>query len=268
MGAVSTTSRWLVAIKPNPRARLRLFLFPYAGGGAHTYREWGDALPPYVEAFALQYPGRGARILEPAFTRLSPLVEKITDELLPYMDKPYTFFGHSMGALVGFEVARKLRREHGLAPGYLFVSGCNSPQDRQNESRYSLLPENELIDELTRFDGAPKEVLENRELMNLMLPTIRADFAVCEDYSYASDSLLSCPIIAVGGIDDHETSRTRLELWRNETDSYFELKMFEGGHFFINSAHKPLLQFVTRQLERTAWSLSSTRQSFKEGLPA
>lgn len=268
MGAVSTTSRWLVAIKPNPRARLRLFLFPYAGGGAHTYREWGDALPPYVEAFALQYPGRGARILEPAFTRLSPLVEKITDELLPYMDKPYTFFGHSMGALVGFEVARQLRREHGLAPGYLFVSGCNSPQDRQNESRYSLLPENELIDELTRFDGAPKEVLENRELMNLMLPTIRADFAVCEDYSYASESLLSCPIIAVGGIDDHETSRTRLELWRNETDSYFELKMFEGGHFFINSAHKPLLQFVTRQLERTAGLLSSTRPSFKEGLSA
>lgn len=195
-------------------------------------------------------------MLDPAFTRLSPLVEQITQELLPYMDKPYTFFGHSMGALVSFEVARKLRREHGLAPRYLFVSACNSPQNRTKESRYSLLPENELIEKLTRFDGAPKEVLENRELMNLMLPTIRADFAVCEDYSYASDSLLSCPIIALGGIEDHETSRMRLEQWRNETDNYFELKMFEGGHFFINSAHKPLLQFVTHQLERTTWSLS------------
>lgn len=259
MGAVSTTSRWLVAIKSNPNAGLRLFLFPYAGGGAHAFREWGNALPSYVEAFALQYPGRGERILDPTFTRLSPLVEKITHELLPYMNKPYSFFGHSMGALVSFEVARKLRREHGMAPRYLFVSACNSPQDRKNESRYSLLPEDELINELTRLDGAPKEVLENRELMNMMLPTIRADFAVCEDYSYASDSLLSCPIIAVGGIEDHETSRTRLEKWRNETDSYFELKMFEGGHFFINSAHKQLLQFVTRQLEQAAWALSSTR---------
>jgi len=268
MGAVSTTSRWFVTIKSNPRALFRLFLFPYAGGGAHIYRGWGSALPSYVEAFALQYPGRGERILEPPFTRLSPLVEKITHELLPYMDKPYTFFGHSMGALVSFEVARKLRREHDLAPRYLFVSACNSPQDRKNESRYSLLPENELIDELTRFDGAPKEVLENRELMNLMLPTIRADFAVCEDYSYASDAKLSCPIAALGGIEDHETSGARLEQWRDETDSYFELKMFAGGHFFINSAQEPLLQFVTRQLERTAWSLSTARRSLKEGLSA
>lgn len=202
-------------------------------------------------------------MLDPAFTRLSPLVEKITQELLPYMDKPYTFFGHSMGALVSFEVARKLRREHGLAPRYLFVSACNSPQDRTQESRYSLLPDDELIERLTRFDGAPKEVLENRELMNLMLPTIRADFAVCEDYSYTSDALLSCPIVAVGGIEDPETSRAGLEQWRNETDSYFELKMFEGGHFFINSAHKPLLQFVTYQLARAARSLSMpSRQSF------
>jgi len=256
MGAVSTTSRWLVTIKSNPQARLRLFLFPYAGGGAHAYRDWGGALPLFVEAFALQYPGRGERILDPAFTKLSPLVDQITQVLLPYLDKPYAFFGHSMGALVSFEVARKLRREHGLAPSYLFVSSCNSPQNRSKESRYSLLPENELIEKLTRFEGAPKEVLEHKELMSLMLPTIRADFAVCEDYRYASDSLLSCPIIAVGGIEDHETSRTRLEQWRNETDNYFELKMFEGGHFFINSAHKPLLQFVTHQLARAAWSSS------------
>ena len=264
MDAVSTTSRWFVPIKSNPRALFRVFLFPYAGGGAHAYRDWGNALPPYVEAFALQYPGRAERMREPAFTKLWPLVDTLTHELLPYMNKPYVFFGHSMGALVSFEVARKLRREHGLAPRYLFVSACNPPQDRMKESRYSLLPDNELIERLTRFDGAPKEVLENRELMNLMLPTIRADFAVCEDYSYASDALLSCPIVALGGIEDPETSRTRLEQWRNETDSYFELKMFEGGHFFINSAHKPLLQFVTHQLARTARSLSMTATTLSQ----
>lgn len=256
MGAVSTTSRWLVTIKSNPQARLRLFLFPYAGGGAHAYRDWGGALPLFIEAFALQYPGRGERILDPAFTKLSPLVDQITQALLPYLDKPYAFFGHSMGALVSFEVARKLRREHGLAPSYLFVSSCNSPQNRSKESRYSLLPENELIEKLTRFEGAPREVLEHKELMSLMLPTIRADFAVCEDYVYVTDSLLPCPITALGGLEDHETSRIRMEKWRDETVNSFGLRMFEGGHFFINSAQKPLLQFVTRQLEQTVWSMS------------
>lgn len=256
MAAALTISRWLLPIKANPRAVLRLFFYPYAGGGAHAYREWAGALPPFVEAFALQYPGRGGRIQDPPFTKLAPLVEKITAELLPFLDKPYAFFGHSMGALVSFEVARKLRREHGLLPSYLFVSGCGSPQDRRNECRYSSLPEDELIETLTRFDGAPKEVLENKELMNLMLPTIRADFATCEDYVYAEESPLPCPIMALGGLKDQETSQTRLEGWRHQTDSSFGLRMFDGGHFFIHSAHPLLHQYVGRQLEHAVRSFS------------
>ncbi|HEX8335418.1 MAG TPA: alpha/beta fold hydrolase [Pyrinomonadaceae bacterium] len=256
MVAARTTNPWLLPVKPNPRASLRLFVYPYAGGGAHVYRDWGGHLPPFVEVFALQYPGRGPRLLEPPFTDVWPLVECVAAALLPHLDKPYAFFGHSMGALVSFEVARRLRREHGLAPSHLFVSGSSGPQHRRKECRYSSLPDDELIERLVRFDGAPKELLGHKELMALMLPTIRADFAACEDYVYAPEPLLDCPIMALGGLADREPVPPRLEGWRDETAGRFELRMFEGGHFFIHTAHALLLRHVSHQLEQTVRSFA------------
>lgn len=245
------TNPWLVNYRPNRQATLRLFCFHYAGGGAHAYKHWAEALPRHVEVLGIQQPGRGARMFEPLVSSCAPLVRALTESLLPLLDRPFAFFGHSMGSIVSFETARRLRREHNLLPVHLFVSGRGGPRQRDVETCYSTLTEEELIEELIRFEGAPQEFLKNPELMRMMLPTIRADFAVCENYTYESEPPLPCPITAFGGLQDQETSRERLEAWRDETSAAFSLEMFPGGHFFLHTLQAPLLQSIMRGLMQT-----------------
>jgi medium-chain acyl-[acyl-carrier-protein] hydrolase len=236
--------------RPNRQAVMRLFCFHYAGGGAHAYRSWADELPRNLEVIGVQQPGRGARMFETPLADYEPLVRAITAALLPLLDKPFAFFGHSMGAIVSFESARLLRREHALSPLHLFVGGRGGPRQRDVETNYSKLTDDELINELVRFEGAPQELLKHAELMRMMLPTIRADFAVCENYRYQSEPPLSCPITAFGGLKDQETSRERIEAWRDETSREFSFQMFSGGHFFLHSCQTLLLQSISRRLAR------------------
>src|SRR5262249_13687929 len=122
--------RWLACARPRPQADIRLFCFPYAGGGASVFRGWADGLPASVEVCPVQLPGRGTRFREPAFTRLPPLIEALAESLRPHLDRPFAFFGHSLGALVAFELARYLHQHQGREPVRLFVSGCGGPQTR------------------------------------------------------------------------------------------------------------------------------------------
>src|SRR5437763_15337105 len=168
---------WLVSRKPNPRARVRLFCFPYAGGGDSVFRAWQKGLSEAIEVCPVQLPGRGARISEPPFTELSPLVRAAAQALAPHLDKPFAFFGHSMGALICFELARHLRKDGGPQPVHLFVSGRCGPQTPR-EPFAGDLPDSEFQEMLRRYNGTPEEVLENRELMELLLPAVRADFAL------------------------------------------------------------------------------------------
>ncbi|MBD1902832.1 thioesterase II family protein [Trichocoleus sp. DQ-A3] len=234
--------------KPNPLSSLRLFCFPYAGGGALNFRTWSQGLPVGVEVCAVELPGRGKRILEAPFTQALPLVQAIAHALLPYLDKPFAFFGHSMGALVSFEVARLLRREYGMSPVHLFVSGRSAPQLPLQEPPIHSLPQPAFIEELRRLNGTPKAVLENVELMELLLPILRADFAVLETYVYAAEPPLQCPITAFGGLQDVKVSVDRLEAWRQQTSAKFSLQMLPGDHFFVQSAQPLLLQFLSREL--------------------
>ncbi len=243
----STRGAWLVSPKPNPRARLRLFCLPYAGGGAHIFRGWADSLPPSVEVSALQLPGRGTRLMEPPLTRMSPLIEAIAQALRPRLDKPFAFFGHSMGAMVGFELARALRREHHLEPAHLFVSGCHAPQIPDPNPIHAL-PEIEFLRELRRLNGLPEEVLENTELLQLMLPTLRADCMITETYAYTEEPPLRCPLTAFGGLQDPLVGRAHLEPWRDETRGTFTLRMLPGDHFFVHTAEELLLQTLHREL--------------------
>ncbi len=243
----ATTGAWLVSPKPNPRARLRLFCLPYAGGGAHIFRSWADRLPPTVEVSALQLPGRGTRLMEPPFTQLSSLIEAVAQALRSRLDKPFVFFGHSMGALVGFELARALRRGHHLEPAHLFVSGCHAPQIPDPNPIYAL-PEAEFLRELRRLNGLPEEVLENTELLQLMLPTLRADCMVTETYVYREEPLLRCPVTAFGGLQDPLVGRQHLEPWRDETSGTFALRMLPGDHFFVHTAEGMLLEALNREL--------------------
>jgi len=239
---------WITFRKPNPQARLRLFCFPYAGTGASIFRTWPDGLPADVEVCPVQCPGRGTRLTETPFTQLSPLVQALAQALVPLLDKPFAFFGHSLGALVAFELARRLRRQSGVQPARLFVSADRAPQIPPRDRPIHALPEREFLLELRRLNGVPGKVLENAELMEIMLPVLRADFAVYETYVYSTEPPLDCFISSFGGLQDHRVSRGDLEAWRDQTSVSFSLRMFPGDHFFLNTTQPLLLQVLSQEL--------------------
>jgi medium-chain acyl-[acyl-carrier-protein] hydrolase len=239
---------WIAFGKPNPKARLRLFCLPYAGTGAAIFRSWPDGLPADVEVCPVQYPGRGTRPLETPFTAISPLVRALAEGVLPLLDKPFAFFGHSLGALIGFELARALRRQSGAQPVHLFVSADRAPRGPRRDPPIHALPDTDFLDELARLNGTPGKLLDDAELMQIMLPVLRADFAVYESYVYSAEPPLACPISVLGGLQDHRVRRNDLETWREETERSFSLRMFPGGHFFLNTAQPLLLQALSQDL--------------------
>lgn len=236
---------------------MRLFCLPYAGGSSREFRGWTKALPGFVEVCPVELPGRGRRMGEPCYTRLLELVGAISKGLAPYLDVPFAFFGHSMGAILAFELARTLRREHGCLPRCLFVSGRRAPQlPDSRPSPYALL-EHEFIDEVRKLNGTPREVLEHRELMEVMLPILRADFELVRSYEYSYEFPLECRIIAFGGKEDDEETREKIEPWRQQTTGGFSLRMLPGDHFFVESSQSLLLHLVAHEVDklRRAWML-------------
>jgi medium-chain acyl-[acyl-carrier-protein] hydrolase len=248
MTALAATDRWLPFVRPRPGAEVRLFCFPYAGGGASAFRGWAERLPGLVEACPVQLPGRETRFREPAFTRLTALVEALAGALAPRLDRPFAFFGHSLGALVAFELSRRLRRERGVRPTRLFLSGCGAPQTRAPAPAIHALPAEEFREELRRLNGTPAAVLENDELLGLVLPTLRADFSLWETYAYLPGPPLACPITALGGLGDDAVGRRDLDAWREQTTGAFRLRMLPGDHFFLHSAQPLVAQAVAQEL--------------------
>lgn len=245
-----SSNKWVLFPRPNPAAALRLFCFHYAGGSAQVFQDWSGGLPPSVEIVTIQLPGRGRRLGEPHFTRLAPLSRIVAQELLPYLDKPFVFFGHSMGALICFETARSLRRENRRQPAHLFVSATEAPHRRSPDELLSGLPQSELVKRLREFNGTPMEVLQNDELLELMLPTIRADFELCDTYEYHPEPPLECPMTIYGGLEDHEVEAERLAAWSEMTVGACEVRMFTGGHFYLNGPQSVFLQTFAGDLLR------------------
>ena len=229
------SNKWLIFPRPNPAAALRLFCFHYAGGSAQVFHSWPAHLPPSVELAAIQLPGRGHRFGEPYMRQLLPLSRIVAQEAAPYLDKPFVFFGHSMGALLCFETARNLRRENGRQPAHIFVSATEAPHCRSREESLSDLPRSALIDKLREFDGAPAEALQNDDLLDVILPTIRADFELGETYQYHPESPLECPMTIYGGLNDPTVEAERLAAWSEMTVGACRTRMFPGGHFYINT---------------------------------
>lgn len=243
-------SEWVTTPHPVPGATLRLFCFPYAGGNALVYRGWSDALPASVEVCAIQLPGHGNRLREPLFDRLPQLIDTLAEQISPYLDKPFAFFGHSMGALIGFELARLLRRERQPLPEHLFVSGHRAPQKKREGKRTFELPQAEFIEELRRLNGTPREVIEHPELIDLMTPILRADFAIAQTYEYVDESPLDCDLTALGGLRDRDVTREHLEAWRTQTTGNFTVRMFPGDHFYLNTTRASLLEALSLELRR------------------
>ncbi len=247
MTSTQTKNPWIKYPKPNPKAQLRLFCFPYAGGGAQVFRPWPNSLPPTVEVCAIELPGRGTRFRQAPFTRIEPLVEAIALALLPMLDKPFAFFGHSMGALVSFKLARLLRKQSSSQPRHLFVSGRRAPQ-LSLDSLIHTLPEPEFIDKLRVYNGIPSVFLADPEMMQLFIPVLRADFEVIETYVYKNEPAFDFPITTFGGWQDPELNSQKLEEWAHHTTAAFDLQMFPGDHFFLHSDQALLLQSITQQL--------------------
>jgi medium-chain acyl-[acyl-carrier-protein] hydrolase len=187
-------------------------------------------------------------VLEEPFSRLAPLVQALADALAPLLDKPFAFFGHSLGALVGFELARQLRRQSGVQPFRLFVSADRAPQIPSRHRSIHALPEREFLFELRRLNGIPEKVLEDVDLMRIMLPVLRADFAIYETYEYSIEPPLNCVISSFGGLHDLRVSHADLEPWRDQTRAAFSLRMLPGDHFFLNTFQSPLLQELSQEL--------------------
>jgi medium-chain acyl-[acyl-carrier-protein] hydrolase len=246
----NSPNKWILFPRPNPAASLRLFCFHYAGGSAQVFHRWPGRLPPSVEMGAIQLPGRGHRIGEPRIRRLAPLSGAVAQELLPYTDKPFVFFGHSLGALLCFETARSLRRENRRQPAHLFVSATEAPHRRSLGEPLSGLPKSALVKKLQEFNGTPVEVLRNDEMLDLMLPTIRTDFELCETYEYHPEPPLECPMTIYGGLEDHEVEAERLAAWSEMTVGTCEVRMFSGGHFYLNGSQAAFLQTFAGDLLR------------------
>jgi medium-chain acyl-[acyl-carrier-protein] hydrolase len=240
---------WISWRKPRPQARLRLFCFPHAGASALIFRTWPDSLPADIEVCPIQLPGRGTRLMERPFTELPPLVEALAQALAPLLDMPFAFFGHSLGALVSFELLRRLRRQYGLHPACLLVSAAGAPQLPHRGSPIHALPDKEFLAELRRLNGTPSELLDHEELMKIMLPLLRADFAVYENYTYANESPLNCAISAFGGLQDQRVSERDLQAWSAMTNNSFSLRMLPGDHFFLQAPR--FLRVLTNELEST-----------------
>lgn len=241
---------WLAPHKENPEAKLRLFCFPYAGGGTLIFRDWARNLLDTVELCPVQLPGRDRRAREEPITNISSLVQAMAGGLSSWLDLPFAFFGHSMGALIGFELAHYLREKYGREPVHLFVSARPAPQIPDPDEPTYNLSEAEFIDELRRLNGTPREVIDNKELMTLMVPLIRADFELCQTYAYLPKPPLNCLITAMGGLRDKSVTRQHLEAWQVHTTSSFSLRMFPGDHFFLHSYEATLLQIISRELHR------------------
>lgn len=252
MSTRPTTDRWITRPRPLPRARLRLFCLAHAGGGASAFRGWADALPADVEVCPVQLPGRENRIGEPAFDRLEPLVNALAQAIDPWLDLPYALFGHSNGALIGFELARLLRARGRPGPRHLFASGRRAPELPAETAPIHALPEAEFLAELEKLGGLPAPLLEHRELLELLVPTLRADVAIHETYDFRDEAPLECPITAYGGAADPKVSHAQLEAWGRHTAGPFVMRIFPGGHFYLQEDRPPVLRTLSSDLQAVA----------------
>ncbi len=213
------------------------------------YFSWAAALAPEIELWAVRLPGRETRLREPGFTSFPAAVEALEREVAPRLRAPYAFFGHSLGALIAFEFARALQAKSGPAPGAVIVSGSRAPELPEAEAHIGGLPDDRFILELRdRYNGIPPAVLQHPELLELVLPLLRADVRLFEDYRYVPGPALRCPLAAFGGTADPLVSVDDLAAWRTHTHGAFQTQVFPGDHFFQQSAAGAVIAAVKRVL--------------------
>lgn len=250
LASAATKSGWISPARLAAPGAMTLFCFPYAGGGASFYRGWPSRAP--LSICPVQLPGREERAAEPAFDAMDGVVEAAADALGPHLDQPYAFFGHSMGAMIAFELAHLLRERRAPAPRHLFVSGTPSPPRAARMTPLHHLPDEQLIERIRDFGGMPDQILASRELVALFLPRFRSDFTITGTYRYTDKPPLTCPITVLGGAADPVTTMEELEEWREFTVARCEVELFAGGHFFLAAASDAVVSRLVRSLKRSS----------------
>ena len=230
-----------------------LVCIPHAGGGASTYGRWPDAFAPRVKVCTVQLPGRESRYREPLLRDLNGAVADLFAQTVHLADRPFALFGHSMGGLLAFELARRLRDELGREPVRLYISACRAPGLRQVDPPLTHLADGEFTAELARrYGGIPAAILADADYMAAVLPAIRSDFTILENYRSRDGLPLSCPITAFGADEDRVIPLSALPGWRSETTGEFSLKIFPGDHFYHQSARLALADHILRDLPQPA----------------
>jgi medium-chain acyl-[acyl-carrier-protein] hydrolase len=242
------SSIWIIRPRPRPRAAVRLFCLPCAGGGASTFHAWAGGFHGHVEVCAVQLPGRENRLKESPARSLGDLVPALAAAIEPELRRPYALFGHSMGALLAFELLRRLEQSGARSPMHFFAASAPAPHLRPRRPPLHRLGDAALIASLRGFDGLPGWVIEDPELLALFLPTLRADLEVCDTYRYGAARPLACPITALGGASDRSVPRFELAAWAAHTSAQFTLRLFEGSHFFLAERRDAVLDAISTAL--------------------
>lgn len=215
------------------------------------FRFWTTELAPEINLYPVQLPGREGRWHEPPLTGIYKLIPALSEALKPLLQPPYAFFGHSMGAFIAFELARQLRRENWQEPAALIVSAARAPQIPDPDPPVHTMPGEQLIEDLKRLDGIPRELLEHPELVALVLPALRADLEMCATYAYRDEPPLACPISVHCADHDNKVPLEHLTPWRVQTSREFQLRVFPGDHFFyIKEARTAVQQALREELRR------------------
>ena len=235
-------SPWGVRWCPRPAAPLRLFCLPHAGGGAGAYRLWAQRFPVDIEVVAIRLPGRETRHRETPLDRFDRVVNGLLNGVRPWLDRPYAWFGHSMGALIAYEAGRRAAAAGLPQPVRLLVSGRVAPHVTIPDPPVHAAPIPALLRRLRDLGGTPPEVLEDAAMLRAMLPIVRADFAVAETYRWQPGPVAPCPLSVFGATGDrYASSRPELEEWARHTADSCVVRLFPGGHFFLHEPEQPLL---------------------------
>ncbi|MEU1144983.1 alpha/beta fold hydrolase [Streptomyces sp. NPDC005901] len=240
---------WIRRFRPRPEAAVSLVCFPHAGGSATYFHPLAQSptLLPDTEVLAVQYPGRQDRRREPLIDDIPTLADLVTEALAPFDDKPLAFFGHSMGAVLAYEVAQRLGERTGARPCHLFMSGRRAPS-RFRPGTVHLLNDRELAAELRRAGGTDPMFLDDPELLADILPVVRNDYRAVELYRWKPAPPLDCPITALVGDQDTQAPQDDVAAWREHTAGPFDLKVFPGGHFYLNTHQRDVSRIIAGAL--------------------
>lgn len=254
----TTSQRWITgADQGNPA--VRLFCFPHAGGGSRFFQPWRRALGPDIQVCPIVLPGREHRAAEPPFTRLAPLARELAEALRPHLDRPFAFFGHSLGALVAYETVCALIGSGQPEPAVLLASGRRAPHLTPRESALHRLPHDEFMAHMIALNGTSAHTQLRRRLLETFVPMLRADYEINETYAPGGGLSPSCPVVAYHGRFDPVATPAQVACWRDATSGPSRLRLFDGDHFYHKDAPEEVMAAVRDDLTSFAATAVTAR---------